>query len=117
MVTKRSPSSEKRKEDENGDVYDGPLKKRRFGLRIDDEVEIQVIAGNTLITLEGRILSMKDDMEIIDQEGFYHRVFMDWIVDIKLKNHNRPRPEKDPELARKVVKQKPKKSPVDHAYN
>lgn len=118
MVTRKSNSRGRKKEEEDmEDIFDGPLKKRRYGLRIDDDVEVQVIAGNTLITVEGRVLSMKNDLEIIDSDGNYHKIFMDWIVDIKIIGHNRPRPENDPEITKKRVKQKPKKRVVDHAYN
>lgn len=120
MVARKSSSrgrKENRVDEDMKDIFDGPLNKRRYGLRIDDDIEVQIIAGNTLITLEGRVLSMKNDLEILDVEGNYHKIFMDWIVDIKLIEHNRPRPEKDPEITRRRVKQKPKKKVVDHAYN
>jgi hypothetical protein len=99
------------------DHYSGPLRNRSYGLRIDDDVEIQIIAGNSLISVEGRILSFKDDLEIVDKNASYHKITMDWIVDIRLIRHNRPLPELDPEMVRKTVKPKLKKSSVDHAYN
>jgi len=98
------------------DIYDGPLKDRSFGLRVDDDIEISVIAGNSLINYKGRILAIKDDLELLDDEGSYHKIVMDWMVDIKLIRHNRPLPEQDPEMVKRPVKQKPKKASVDHAY-
>ena len=121
MVRKKSSSKDDRKKseevDDNSDIFEGPLKSRRYGLRIDDIVEVQIIAGNTLVTVEGRILSMRDDLELLDLDGFYHKIYMDWVVDIKLIEHNRPRPDKDPELVKRSVKPKVKKASVDHAYN
>jgi hypothetical protein len=99
------------------DRYDGPLRNRSYGLRVDDDVDVQIIAGNSLISVMGRILSFKDDLEIVDTSGCYHKITMDWIVDIRLIKHNRPLPELDPEVVRKTVKPKLKKSSVDHAYN
>lgn len=98
------------------DRFDGPLRDRSFGLRIDDDIEVQVIAGNSLINMKGRVLSFKDDLEIVDEEGYYHKVVMDWIVDTRIIRHNRPPPDKDPELIRRPLKAKLKKPTVDHAY-
>jgi uncharacterized protein YxjI len=99
------------------DIFDGELKKRRFGIRIDDEVEVTVIAGNEIITVKGRLLSMKDEIELVDEDGNYNQIMADWVVAIKVLRHNRPLPEMDQELARKTPKVKPKKASVDHAYN
>ena len=99
------------------DRFEGPLRDRSFGLRIDDDIEVKVIAGNSLINMKGRVLSFKDDLEIVDEEGYYHKVVMDWIVDTKILTHNRPPPEKDPELIRRPLKAKLKKPAVDHAYS
>jgi len=99
------------------DVFDGELKQRRYGIRIDDDLEILIIAGNELLTIEGRLLSMKDDLEIVDSEGRYQKIIMDWVVSIKILNHNRPAPDRDQELVKKPVRQKPRKTTVDHAYN
>ncbi len=100
------------------DVLKGDLKDRRYGIRIDDDVEIVVIAGNDLMTVRGKLLSMKDDIEIIAEDGNYQQIMSDWVVSIKLLKHNRPPPDRDQELARKQpVKQKPKKISVDHAYS
>ncbi|MDG6224426.1 MAG: hypothetical protein QCI82_02825 [Candidatus Thermoplasmatota archaeon] len=98
------------------DVHKGPLRDRSFGLRVDDDIEVQIIAGNSLISMRGRILSLKDDLEIVDEDGYYHKVVMDWIVDTKVIRHNRPSPEKDPEMIRRPLKAKLKKPLVDHAY-
>jgi len=122
MVRRKPSSKEEKKQaeeetDDHSDIFEGPLKSRRYGLRIDDIVEVQIIAGNTLITLEGRILSMRDDLELLDLDGFYHKIYMDWVVDIKIVEHNRPRPDKDPELVKRSIKPKVKKASVDHAYN
>lgn len=99
------------------DILDGELRSRRFGIRIDDQVEVTVIAGNEIIQIEGRLLSMKDEVELVDKDGNYIQIMADWVVAIKVLEHNRPLPEKDKELARKPVRSKPKKASVDHAYN
>ncbi|MFW3146672.1 MAG: hypothetical protein ACMUIE_07665 [Thermoplasmatota archaeon] len=99
------------------DVFTGELKSRRYGIRIDDDIEVLVIAGNELIKVNGRLLSMKDDLELVDGDGRYVKIIMDWVVSIKVMNHNRPPPDKDTELSRKPMKMKPKKANVDHAYN
>jgi len=112
----RSKRSSRKKQDIE-DIFDGPIKKRRYGLRIDDDLDITIIAGNTLMNVEGRLLSDNDDLEIVDTEGYYHRVIMDWVVDIKVIRHNRPPQSMDPEMAKRPVKQKPKKLPPDQAYN
>lgn len=109
--------SSKKKDEEFQDIFDGELKKRRYGIRIDDDLEITVIAGNELLTVQGRLLSMKDDLEIVDQDGQYMKIIMDWVVAIRVLGHNRPRPDVDTELVKKPLKSKPKKSNVDHAYN
>ncbi|MCD6111406.1 MAG: hypothetical protein J7K08_07020 [Thermoplasmata archaeon] len=110
----------KKEKDELSDVYDGPLKERRYGLRIDDEVEILYIAGNELRSIRGRLLEFKNDIELVDEEGYYHQITYDWVVDIKLLKHNRPPPSKDKEL---LSMKRPKKGskratppPPDQAY-
>jgi hypothetical protein len=127
MAKKKAPEAQQSQEDpaeqrpitekDMLDRYDGPLKNRSFGLRIDDDVEVQIIAGNSLISITGRIISFKDDLELVDSAGSYHKITMDWIVDVKLIGHNRPIPELDPEMVRKTIKPKLKKSAIDHAYN
>jgi hypothetical protein len=118
-MAKRSTKS-KTKTEENEpykDIFDGELKKRKYGIRIDDDIEILVIAGNELITVKGRLLSMKDDIEILDKDGFYQKIIMDWVVGIKVLKHNRPTPDTDKELIKKPQRSRPKKTSVDHAYN
>lgn len=107
----------KKKEDDYQDIFEGELKKRKFGIRIDDNVEITVIAGNELLVIRGRLLSMKDDLELVDEDGNYVKIIMDWVVTIRVLEHNRPRPDVDSELIKKSIKTKPKKANVDHAYN
>ncbi len=99
------------------DIFDGELKQRSYGIRIDDEIEIMIIAGNELLTLTGRLLSMKDDLEIVTDDDRYQKIIMDWVVGIKVLKHNRPSPDRDRELVKRPVKPKPKKTSVDHAYN
>lgn len=103
--------------EEAEDIFTGELKSRRYGIRIDDDIEVLVIAGNELIKVNGRLLSMKDDLELVDGEGKYVKIIMDWVVSIKVLDHNRPPPDKDTELSRKTMKTKPRKVSVDHAYN
>ncbi|MGA1873529.1 MAG: hypothetical protein ACMUHY_07630 [Thermoplasmatota archaeon] len=99
------------------DIFTGELKSRHYGIRIDDDLEVLVIAGNELIKIRGRLLSMKDDLEVLGEDGLYQKIIMDWVVGIKVLKHNRPAPEKDNELVRKTPRTKPKKASVDHAYN
>ena len=113
--SKRTEKVEKH-EEEYTDIFDGPLKKRRYGIRIDDEIEVLIIAGNTLITVVGKVLSMGDELELMDTEGFYHRIMLDWVVDLKVIRHNRLPRDKDPEMVKRPVRTKQKKTPVDQAY-
>ncbi len=125
MPVKRSLDKDEEKEEElvgeeNGDledVLDGELKNRRYGVRIDDEVVITVIAGNDIMSIKGRLLSMKEEIELVGDDGCYIQIMADWVVAIKVLKHNRPLPEKDKELVRKPIRTKPKKASVDHAYN
>ncbi len=118
MPAKKPRQNKKEVEDNDlNDILDGELKKRRFGVRIDDDVVITVIAGNDIVTVKGRLLSMKDEIELVDEDGNYNQIMADWVVAIKVLKHNRPLPEKDNELVRKPPKAKPKKASVDHAYN
>lgn len=114
---RRRKSEDAGESEELKDILDGELKNRRFGIRVDDELEITIIAGNELLTVKGRLLSMRDDIEMVDDEGHYIKVMEDWVVAIKVLKHNRPPPEKDLELAKKPQKPKVKKPSVDHAYN
>ena len=102
--------------DKYPDIFTGPLKKRRYGIRIDDDIEVMVIAGNTVITIEGKVLSMGDELELLDIEGYYHRIILDWVVDLKIIKHNRLPRDRDPEFSKKPVRSKTKKISVDHAY-
>jgi len=99
------------------DLFTGELKNRHYGIRIDDDLEVLVIAGNDLIKVRGRLLSMKDDLELLGEDGLYQKIIMDWVVGIKVLKHNRPSPDKDNELIKKTPRPKPKKTSVDHAYN
>lgn len=116
---KKPVKEEERSEDQGSldDVCTGELKTRHFGIRIDDDIELLVIAGNELIKIRGRLLSMKDDLEILGEDGLYQKIIMDWVVGIKVLKHNRPTPDKDNELVKKMPRTKPKKVAVDHAYN
>ncbi len=99
------------------DVTTGPLKKRRYGLRIDDEVEVFIVAGDVLRVVKGRVLTYKDGLQLIDSDGYYHKVSFDWITDFKVLKHNRPHPSEDPEYEKRVKKQKQEPKPnVDNAY-
>ena len=118
MAKRSTKTTQNKKENEKmKDVFDGELKKRKYGIRIDDDIEVLVIAGNDLITIKGRLLSMKDDLEILGEDGYYQKIIMDWVVGIKVINHNRPSPDADKELIKKPQRSKPKKTSVDHAYN
>ncbi len=118
MVRKPQRKSKADKEEDRiSDIFDGPIKNRRYGLRIDDEVDVTVIAGNTLMNVEGKVLAYNDDLEIVDGEGFYHRIVMDWVVDIKIIKHNRPPQNLDPEFAKRTTRAKAKKPHVDQAYS
>jgi hypothetical protein len=99
------------------DKTTGKLKERRFGLRIDDDVEVYVIAGDQLRVVKGRVLDYKKDLHLEDTKGHYHKISYDWVADIVVLSHNRPHPSEDPEFRRpkepEPVAQKPKQ---DHAY-
>jgi hypothetical protein len=100
------------------DKMNGKIKDRRFGIRIDDDVEIYIIAGDQLRIVKGRILDYKKDLHIVDEHGYYHKISFDWVADIVVLGHNRPHPLEDPEYQRKKepapVVEKP---PEDHAYS
>ena len=96
----------------------GPLKERRYGLRIDDEVEVYIVAGDVLRVVTGRVLTHKDGLHLIDSDGFYHKVSFDWITDLRVLKHNRPHPSEDPEFERRAKKPKPQPKPsVNNAYS
>ena len=93
----------KKKTDPYADVYDGPLKDRRFGLRIDDDIEVLFMAGDIPKKIEGRLLRQSTSyLEILDSDGVYHLIHNDWVVMVTLKRHNRPYPSDDPELKKKT---------------
>lgn len=93
-------------EGEYPDIITGPIKDRRFGLRIDDDIHVLVMAGDHPVEIEGRLLRHTTTaLEMVDSEGNYHWISNDWIIKIQLKRHNRPHPKDDPEYK----KPKPKK--------
>jgi len=100
------------------DKITGKIKERRFGIRIDDYVEVYIIAGDQLRIVKGRILDFKKDLHMVDEDGLYHKISFDWVADIVVLEHNRPHPSEDPEYQRKKepepVVEKP---PQDHAYS
>ena len=114
--TKRSHTLSKEEKDIE-DRFDGELKNRRYGIRIDDDIEVTIIAGNDILKVRGRLLSMRDEIELVDEDGHYNQLMADWVVAIKVIGHNRPLPEKDQELIKKPTRTKPKRTSVDHAYN
>jgi uncharacterized protein YxjI len=121
MVKKTATTEEKKVQgtvlNKDLDVYQGEFKDRRYGIRIDDDIEVTVIAGNDVIRIKGRLLSMKEEIELLDIDGNYIQIMADWVVAIKVLKHNRPPPDQDQELTKKpTIKPKPKKPAVDHAY-
>ncbi len=103
----------KKKEDEEEefqDIFDGPLKERKFGFRIDDEVIATIMAGDEAMILQGRLLRHSATyVEILDEEGTYHRVNNDWIITVELVKHKRPHPSEDKEYKKKKSGKKDKK--------
>lgn len=100
------------------DKTTGKIKERRYGLRIDDDVEVFIIAGDQLKVVRGRILDYKKDLHLEDDKGFYHKISFDWVADIVVLGHNRPHPAEDPELKRpKTPEPIIEKPPQDHAYS
>ena len=107
----------------NPDTLDGPLSKRRFGLRVDDEVIVYIVGGDLLRVVKGRVLEHKKGLHLVDEEGHYHRISYDWVTDIIVLRHNRPAAAEDPELRRKPATQPKTKAakaaeaaPTDQAY-
>ncbi len=99
------------------DKTTGKIKNRKFGIRIDDEVEVYIIAGDILRIVKGRILDYKKDLHLLDDEGYYHKISFDWVADIIVFKHNRPHPSDDPEYRRpKPIEPLVEKPPEDHAY-
>jgi hypothetical protein len=100
------------------DKTTGKIRERRYGLRIDDDVEVYIIAGDMLRTVKGRVLDYKKDLHLVDEDGFYHKISFDWVADIIVLAHNRPHPLEDPELKRpKAPQPVVEKPPEDHAYS
>lgn len=97
-------------EEEYPDITTGPLKDRKFGLRIDDDVLVRIMAGDSPIEVEGRILRHTTTaLELIDTKGTYHWISNDWVIEVVLKRHNRPHPSDDPEYKKpKKGAEKPK---------
>jgi hypothetical protein len=126
MAKRSSTSKEKKGGKRRGrpskydDVTTGKIIDRRYGLRIDDDIEVYIIAGDTLKVVKGRVLDHKKDLHLEDEDGYYHRISFDWVADIILLKHNRPHPTEDPEYKRKKepsVKNPVRKlPPQDHAY-
>ncbi len=99
------------------DKTTGKLKERMYGLRIDDEVEVYIIAGDQLRIVKGRILDYKKDLHLEDDKGYYHKISFDWVADIVVLSHRRPHPSQDPEFKRpKPPEPVMEKPPEDHAY-
>jgi hypothetical protein len=98
------------------DITTGKLSDRRFGLRIDDDVEVYIVGGDSLRVVRGRILDYKKDLQIIDEDGYYHKISYDWITDIVVLRHNRPHPSEDAELKREPPRFREKDITSDQAY-
>ncbi len=95
---------------ENRDRITGKINNRRFGIRIDDDVIVYIVGGDTLRVIEGRVLHHKSGLHLVDSDGYYHRISYDWVTDIVIKKHNRPHPKDDKErVTRKKRKTKPAK--------
>jgi len=103
--------------EEYRDRISGPLKKRRYGIRIDDDVIVYIVGGDTLRIVEGRVLRHKRGLHLIDDEGYYHRISYDWVTDIVIKTHNRPHPNDDKEFSKKKKTTKSKDIKVDEPKN
>lgn len=100
------------------DITTGKLADRRFGLRIDDEIEVYIIGGDRLRVVRGRVLDYRKDLQLIDEKGLYHRINYDWITDLVVLKHNRPLPEEDEEYAQPppAEPEESREPPEDHAY-
>jgi hypothetical protein len=92
---------------EHRDRTTGKINTRRFGIRIDDDVIVYIVGGDTLRVIEGRVLHHKSGLHLVDTDGYYHRISYDWVTDIVIKKHNRPHPKDDKErISRKKRKTK-----------
>lgn len=100
------------------DSISGPIKNRRFGIRIDDDVTVYIVGGDTLRVIEGRVLQHKSGLHLIDTDGYYHRISYDWVTDIVVKRHNRLHPKDDDEYAKKKKKKRKAPKPKEsHGLN
>ena len=120
---KTTPKAQPEEEDQMVDIFDGPMARRRFGLRVDDDVIVYIVGGDILREVKGRVLEHKKGLHLVDEDGFYHRVSYDWVTDIIVVRHNRPNPTEDPEFKRRPVPQPKTKGAkaqqavtADHAY-
>ena len=107
--------------EEHRDVTTGKIRQRRFGIRIDDDIIVYVVGGDTLRVIEGKVLQHKSGLHLVDTDGYYHRISYDWVTDIVITRHNRPHPKDDKEAAakrrRKTKQAKPKEPDnLDTAY-
>lgn len=100
------------------DIVRGKLRERRFGLRVDDDIEVYIVGGDILRVVRGRILEHKNGLHLIDEDGHYHRISYDWVTDIIVLRHNRPHPSEDSEYQWEHPEEEPEEeTPVDHAYS
>ncbi len=99
------------------DRITGSIKNRRFGIRIDDDITVYIVGGDTLRVIEGRVLQHKSGLHLVDTDGYYHRISYDWVTDILIKRHNRPHPKDDKEYAKKKKKRKPSKPKESRSLN
>lgn len=104
---------------EFNDIIDGKLKDRKFGLRVDDDIEVYIVGGDILRVIRGRILEHKNGLHLVDEDGRYHRISYDWVTDIIVIRHNRPHPSEDIEYQwdTKEDDEPIEKPPVDQAYS
>jgi hypothetical protein len=77
------------------DVFGGPLIDRRFGLRRDDIVEVQLdsraLRDADATIARGRLLGTnKNAIELLDTDGTYHYIARDVVVEVNLICHLRP---------------------------
>ena len=107
----------RKKKPEFKDKTKGPLRQRRYGVQIDDDVVVYIVGGDTLRVVKGKVLDHRKELQLVDDEGFYHRISYDWITDLVVLAHNRPHPSDDPEYKKKSEKKPVKKPPPDHAYS
>jgi len=97
------------------DITTGPIKNRKYGIRVDDEVTVYVVGGDTLRVIEGQVLHHKSGLHLVDSDGYYHRISYDWVTDIVIKKHNRPHPKNDKEYTSKRKRKKKRAAPKESA--